>query len=278
MTPRSVLAVLARTAASVAAVYVLFALPPFLLVHAMHWLPTSVDPWFVVFALQAAFFMIVALLLRMPLAAISLAGFGANAAGARAAFWLLSGEVLFAVVGAVTAVSTSDAAATGFTVENGMRALTRELPHSGLAGAFVQKVILAPTFEEFVFRAFLLGCLLKPLRPWLALLISTALFASVHWSWLTASFAGVVYGLLYLRYGNVWLCILVHAASNLLVANAIPMLIAYLHERDLFHRTQGSLLMLQSISALVVLACFAMFLACLHRKDEVTPPALFRSG
>ena len=272
----SLLAVPARAVASAALVWLLLPAPSFLLLHAMRWLPTSIDPWFSIFVLQLAFFLIAAALLRLPLA--SLARVGASAAGMRAVCWLLSAEVLLAVLGAVTVVSTSDAGAVGFTVANGLQSLRREFPHSGLAGAALRNFVLAPVFEEFVFRVLLLGFLLKPLRPWLALLISTALFVSVHGSWPAAMFGGVVYGLLYLRYGSVWLCILAHAANNLLVASGVPMLIAHLHEIGVFHAVQGSLLVLQLSWVAVGLACFAMFLACLARKDDGRTLLLSRSG
>ena len=274
MSLRPLLAVLWRTAVSAALVWLLFLAPSALLIRALRWFPASIDPWFNVFALQAAFFGVAAVLLRLPL--VSLARGGACAVGMRAVCWLLSAEVLLAVLGAVTAISTSDAAAVGFTVANGLLSVTREFPRTGLAGAALRNVVLAPMFEEFSFRVFLLGFLLKPLRPWLALLISTALFVLVHSSWVTAAFGGVVYGLLYLRYRNVWLCILAHAANNLLVATGIPMLIAYLHEIGVLHPLQGSLLVLQLSWVVVVLACLAMFLACLRRKDDAGPQTLFR--
>ncbi|MGB2816480.1 MAG: CPBP family intramembrane glutamic endopeptidase [Burkholderiaceae bacterium] len=242
----------------------------------MRWFPTSVDPWFTISGVQVALFAIVAVLLRLPL--VSLASVGASAAGMRAVCWLLSGEVLFMVLGAVTAVSTSDTGAAGFTVANGLQSLTREFPRSGLAGAALANVVLVPVFEEFVFRVLVLGFLLKPLRPWLALAMSTALFASVHSSWLPAAFGGVVYGLLYLRYRSVWLCIFAHAANNLIVAYGVPLLFAWLHENDAFHPLQGSLLVLQLSWVAVVLACFAMFLTCLRQRDEATSQALIRSG
>lgn len=242
----------------------------------MRWFPTSIDPWFTIFGVQVALLVIVAALLRFRFA--SLVAAGAGAAGMRAVFWLLSAEVLLAVIGVVTLVSTSDAGAAGFTVANGLQSLAREFPRSGLAGAALRNVVLAPVFEEFVFRALLLGFLLKPLRPWLALLISTALFVSVHGSWLTAAFGGVVYGLLYLRYGSVWLCILAHSANNLVVAFGVPMLFAWLHESAVFHPLQGSLLVLQLSWVAVALACFAMFLACLLRKDEGRPVLASGSG
>lgn len=276
MTIRYLVAVFGRTVVSAALVCLLFAAPSFLLIRALRWFPASVDPWFNIYALQVVFFVIAAVLVRLPLA--SLAKAGPSVAGLRAVCWLLSAEVLLAVLGAVTAVSTSDAGAVGFAVANGLQSLTREFPHSGLAGAALRNFVLAPVFEEFVFRAFLLGFVLKPLRPWLALLISTALFVSVHGSWPTAVFGGLVYGLLYLRYGSVWLCIFAHAANNLLVASGVPMLVAYLHEIGVFHPMQGSLLVLQLSWVAVVLACFAMFLACLARKDDGRRLLLSRSG
>jgi membrane protease YdiL (CAAX protease family) len=269
MNVRTFVAAAGRIAAASALVWLLLRGPSSLLLYAMRWLPTSIDPWFTIFAVQAALLVLVALLLRLPL--VSLMRVAPGVAGMRAVFWLLSAEVLFAVLGAVTVVSTADAGAVGFTVSNGLLTLTREFPRSGIAGAALRNVVLAPVFEEFTFRLLLLGVVLKPLRPWLALLISTALFVSVHSSWLTAAFGGLVYGLLYLRYGSVWLCILAHAANNLLVATGIPMLIAYLHEIGILEPVQGSLLVLQLTWATVVLACFAMFLACLLRKDEGKP-------
>jgi membrane protease YdiL (CAAX protease family) len=201
-----------------------------------------------------------------------------TAAGARAVFWLLSGEVLFALLGAVTVISTSDAGAVGFTVANGVRGLTRDFPHSGLAGGMLVKVVLGPAFEELVFRVFLLGFLLRPVRPWLALLISTAVFASVHSSWLYAAFGGLVYGLLYLRYRNVWLCIVAHAANNLIVSTGAPILVAHLHELGVLSPVRENLLALQLSWAVVVLACFAMFLACLFRNDNGRQSPWVRSG
>lgn len=274
-----VLSVLARVAASVGLVHLLFRAPSFLLLWAMRWLPTSLDPWFLIFSVQAAFFLIAALALRVPLASVS--GGRVRAAGLRAVLWLLSGEVLFALLGTVTVISTSDAAAVGFTVANGVQALVRDFPHSGIAGAVIGKVILGPAFEEFVFRAFLLGFLLKPVRPWVALLISTALFASLHQSVIVSAFGGFVYGLLYLRYGNVWLCILAHAANNLLVSTGVPILIAYLHELGVLGPVRDNLLVLQLSWGVVVLACFAMFLTCLLDKGEkgrAKPLLLSRSG
>lgn len=272
----TILSVLVRALASVLLVYLLFRAPSFLLVRAIPWLPTSVDPWFLIFAVQVTFFLIAACSLRLPRAVV--AGDGVTAAGARAVFWLLSGEVLFALLGAITVISTSDAGAVGFTVANGVQALTRDFPHSGLAGGMLVKVMLGPAFEEFVFRVFLLGFLLRPVRPWVALLASTAVFASVHSSWIYSAFGGLVYGLLYLRYRNVWLCIAAHAANNLVVSTGAPFLVAHLHELGVLSPVRDNLLALQLSWAAVVLACFAMFLACLLRKDDGKELPSSRSG
>ena len=80
-------------------------------------------------------------------------------------------------------------------------------------------IALVPMAEELMFRGYLLdrfshnGSLLRVF----GLLLSTALFAVMHERWALAGFAGLVYGLLYLRSNRVADPILAHSASNAVI-------------------------------------------------------------
>lgn len=82
---------------------------------------------------------------------------------------------------------------------------------------FLTVAVLAPVFEELLFRGFLLPWLAARWgRNW-ALLASTLLFGAIHLapSGLPAlSALGLVLGLAYLRTGDLRVCILVHGAWN----------------------------------------------------------------
>lgn len=83
-------------------------------------------------------------------------------------------------------------------------------------------VILAPLFEEVIFRGILQTCLLHLLggRRWLTLVIASAVFAVTHWwvvPWpgLVPLFVvGVVFGYVYERTGSLLTAILTHALFN----------------------------------------------------------------
>ncbi len=87
-----------------------------------------------------------------------------------------------------------------------------------LAGA----ILIVPVMEEIFWRSFLLRWLQHPsflsvdptgvrLR---AVIISSALFASEHRLWFAGLLAGLAYGWLYKRSGNLWAPILAHAVTN----------------------------------------------------------------
>jgi len=87
-----------------------------------------------------------------------------------------------------------------------------------LAGA----ALIVPVMEELFWRSFLLRWLQQPaflsadpmavgLR---ALLINSALFASEHRLWFAGLLAGLAYGWLYKRSGNLWVPVLAHAVTN----------------------------------------------------------------
>ena len=89
----------------------------------------------------------------------------------------------------------------------------REAPALG----FVQTCVLAPVMEEILMRGFLLGGLSENYGKLTALLISSALFALLHFNMvqtLSALICGVAIGLLYMHTGSVVCCIIAHAGYN----------------------------------------------------------------
>ena len=89
-------------------------------------------------------------------------------------------------------------------------------------------VVLAPAYEELLFRRVLFGRFLDGGRPWLGLLLSSLAFALVHelpgtganpplamlQLWLVYGGMGAVFGWLYWRTGTLWAPIVAHGLNN----------------------------------------------------------------
>jgi len=78
--------------------------------------------------------------------------------------------------------------------------------------------ISAPIIEEILCRGIILNRLLAWMPKWPAIIISSALFGIVHFNLFQGLYAfaiGVVFAVLYLRYRNLWIPIIGHAAFNL---------------------------------------------------------------
>jgi membrane protease YdiL (CAAX protease family) len=83
--------------------------------------------------------------------------------------------------------------------------------------AFVSLVIIAPFAEELLFRGYLFGKLRKYVPLWLAILVTSALFAAVHGQWnvaLDVFVLSVVMCLLRVASGSLWPSILLHMMKN----------------------------------------------------------------
>ncbi|HLV23592.1 MAG TPA: type II CAAX endopeptidase family protein [Moheibacter sp.] len=83
---------------------------------------------------------------------------------------------------------------------------------------FITVCILAPIFEEILFRGILLrGLLQKGISPILAIFLSSFLFGLAHlnpWQFLGAGLLGAVFGFVYYRTKSLWICIFLHALNN----------------------------------------------------------------
>ncbi|MGJ8644610.1 MAG: CPBP family intramembrane glutamic endopeptidase [Luteolibacter sp.] len=83
-------------------------------------------------------------------------------------------------------------------------------------------VVLAPVFEEIVFRGFLFQGLRGKVGTLWAGVISTVLFALVHtqydfWGWISVGITGAVAAFLVWRTGSITTSIALHALTNLLI-------------------------------------------------------------
>lgn len=87
---------------------------------------------------------------------------------------------------------------------------------------FILLFLVQSSFEEVVSRSFMIPSITARSNVWIALLISSSLFAVLHLtnpsisiiSTLNIFLAGLVLGLLYLRFESVWPAISFHAAWN----------------------------------------------------------------
>lgn len=85
----------------------------------------------------------------------------------------------------------------------------------GTVLSVLQAVLLAPFFEEVIYRGFLLSALRNYFGPFLGILLSSIIFALAHGSSLPGTIAAFVYGAAYasikLHTGRISVAILVHA-------------------------------------------------------------------
>ena len=90
-------------------------------------------------------------------------------------------------------------------------------------------VLVVPVMEELFWRSFLMRRIdradflsLDPrAASTLALVATSLVFALEHREWLAGALAGLAYGMLYRRTGNLRACIASHASTNLTIAGWI---------------------------------------------------------
>lgn len=115
-----------------------------------------------------------------------------------------------------------DSAAAAFVPLDGTGARRWDLIIMRAAGA----VLVVPVMEELFWRSFLMRWIDRraflAMPPgqvsWLAMGMSSAVFALAHDLWLAGFVAGMAYALLYRRLGKLWYAVIAHASTNLALA------------------------------------------------------------
>jgi membrane protease YdiL (CAAX protease family) len=83
---------------------------------------------------------------------------------------------------------------------------------------FITICVIAPFFEEILFRGILLrGILQNKINPAVAIGLSAFLFGLAHlnpWQFMGAGILGIAFGFVYYRTKSLWLCIFLHALNN----------------------------------------------------------------
>lgn len=114
-------------------------------------------------------------------------------------------------------------------------AILSEPLHQQPALWLVFAVLIAPAYEELMFRRVLFGRLWAAGRPWLGLVLSSVAFALVHeppglgagrgWGvlvlWSVYALMGAVFAWVYRRTGSLWAAYLAHAGNNLIACLAL---------------------------------------------------------
>ena len=82
----------------------------------------------------------------------------------------------------------------------------------------ISAVLFVPFTEEIIFRGLLFRRLMAKMKPLIAVLLSSVIFASVHVdvAIVYPFVAGTLLALLYLKSGNLWSCIVAHGTANAL--------------------------------------------------------------
>lgn len=87
---------------------------------------------------------------------------------------------------------------------------------------FIGATLLVPLMEELFWRSFLMRWIERPVFQGLdprrvgvrAIVLSTFVFTLAHTLWLAAAIAGLVYALLYVKTGKLWVAVIAHAVTN----------------------------------------------------------------
>jgi len=100
-----------------------------------------------------------------------------------------------------------------------------EFPVSPIISIF-SVIIVAPIYEEIIFRGILLRGMAKKMNPNIAIVVSALLYAIVHMNipqGINAFFLGLVLGFIYLRSGSIYLSIFAHFVNNILALSISPL-------------------------------------------------------
>ena len=84
---------------------------------------------------------------------------------------------------------------------------------------FLGSVVLAPIFEELVFRGLVLNAMKQTFNNWIAVGVSALLFALIHWSWpefISLFIIGSIYGWITVKSNSLLPALVAHITHNAL--------------------------------------------------------------
>ncbi|MDB5162257.1 MAG: hypothetical protein JWM52_765 [Candidatus Saccharibacteria bacterium] len=123
-------------------------------------------------------------------------------------YFILSGILIVIASHVLTFVNFNEAQSTGF---------EQIYQNYEYVLAFITLVVLAPIAEEILFRGYLFGKLRKHLPLWLAILVTSLLFAFVHGAWnvgIDVFALSIVLCLLRVVSKSIWPSIMLHMLKN----------------------------------------------------------------
>lgn len=124
----------------------------------------------------------------------------------------------------------------------------------------ISAVLIAPIFEEYLFRGYITGTLQYVYGPIVAWLLSSVIFGVAHGQpavMVSATLSGLVLGFFFLRYRSVILAMLLHAMNNLTVC--------FLHTFDAEELTLRQIIGNDKIYWAIQIVCAIISLAALVR-------------
>lgn len=138
----------------------------------------------------------------------------------------------------------------------------RNLVHSAtsdsmLVMGILVMVVFAPLVEELAFRGLMLRYMRRYMSPWLAVLVSSALFAVWHRNLgqLFPTFAmGILFAWIYIATGRLRYAMVVHSLSNLFLMLSVSLEVSYLPDVRFLYDLQKVLLDLPGLIAAGILA------------------------
>ena len=142
------------------------------------------------------------------------------------------------------------------------RAAMEMMLHGPLLVNLLCVSIMAPIFEEWLCRGIIMRSLLGVGRPWVAIVLSSAFFALIHfnlWQAIPAFIIGLLLGWVYYRTGSLKLTMLMHCVNNTfsLAISRIPSLKDY----ETFNEMMGG----WSVSYIVsLLGCLLAAAFCIY--------------
>lgn len=258
---------------SAVVVFVTTVAPPHLLLYAAHRAPRWLEADIALAAFKLVLVAGVLVALRLLLGPSGTPR--PVAGGVRAAGWFVGTTCLFSLL-VTFGLFTFQPAGVGTEAEALIAAWRRQFPVTGVAGRIAVLVVVLPLVEELVFRGVVIGRLMNKAPAGLALAVSTALFAPGHASWVLAGLTGLGFGLLYLRYRRIWICVLAHGGHNLLATFGMPLLAASLRDAGFSLDAGDWRLLIQLSWFVLVIACATRFLQHVFGRIEGGPSSLLR--